>query len=107
MGGNHGWEWIIISGRMIGCLKSSNFMIGFLETPSPSEADFLTQSLIGFEIISEIVRISTFSLRHLDADLMTVMKAGEDFDWQRISFVLEEAGFYVSMSFFDFLRIET
>lgn len=31
----------------------------------------------------------TCALRTLDADLSTVMKAGEEFDWQRIPFILE------------------
>ena len=28
-------------------------------------------------------------LRHLDSDLGTVLKSGEPFDWNRISFILE------------------
>ena len=41
-------------------------------------------------IVRWLIRIAFLQARHLDTDLQTVMKAAEsDFDWQRVSFVLE------------------
>ena len=36
-----------------------------------------------------MVLASAPNLRHLDQDLATVMRAGESFDWNRVSFILE------------------
>ena len=59
-------------------------MMGFPRTPSNSKIWKHFVSLIGFG-----VDLGGLSLRHLDADLGSVLKAAEPFDWERINFILE------------------
>ena len=50
-----------------------------------------TFSIRLFVFLSDLVWLISL-LRMLDADLTSVLKAGEVFDWERISFILEAPG---------------
>ena len=74
---------------VIGSLNLLDFVIGFPETPSHLEYDFYFQIVIGLQ---EVLALAP-NLRHLDHDLSMVMRAGEAFDWNRVSFILEAVEF--------------
>eukprot|EP00435_Cladocopium_sp_Y103_P045988 s722_g13.t1 len=51
----------------------------------------------GKALFAEILSVTssttmTYFSRHLDTDLGTIMKSAEDFDWNRVSFILEAHG---------------
>lgn len=82
--------------QMIRSFKNQVFAIGFLETPSLFRSKIGVQNVIDFfEVDGDFDWVLIFCLsphrhpRHLDADLSTVMRAAEVFDWKRINFVLE------------------
>ena len=77
---------------MIGTFESLDFVMGFLETPSFSNLGFQCWKVIGSDSIyndNYFLSAPCVSLRHLDSDLATVMKSAEEFDWNRVSFILE------------------
>lgn len=73
-------------------------MIGFLETPSHLA---VVTSLAGcdwfFEGSSPPPKKIDELSRGLDSDLQVLAKAGEPFDWERVSFVLEACGIYMNI----------
>jgi hypothetical protein len=75
---------------LIGFSTCWGTFIGNLKTQSNLGAKKHVGSLIGFFCdFRGILFFSFFVPRLLDADLTAVLKAAENFDWERISFVLE------------------